>query len=207
MNYYVNQTKNTEKDLISFGITKLHVIFARDMKKFLFILIMALGSLAVQAQEVARPDSGFHVSFGASVFTSFGKHRVGGTGFAQSIDARYSVPLSSRAWLSVGGYFRNINWRHNSYRDAGVNAVLGYRFDEHWEAYIYGQKSFLKPEMPLPLFYMNDVGDRIGAAVRYSPNRMFSVTVSVEGRSEPSWLPAMTFGNHYSDFPYRGIDW
>jgi hypothetical protein len=107
----------------------------------------------------------------------------------------------------VGGYFSNISWGHHSYRDAGVNAVLGYRFNEHWEAFIYGQKSFLKPEMPLPLYYMHDVGDRIGAAVRYTPNHTFSVTVSVEGRSEPSWLPAMPFANRYNDFPYDGMDW
>ena len=46
MKLSVNQIKNTEKDLISFGVTKLHVIFAHDMRKHLFIIIMALGSHA-----------------------------------------------------------------------------------------------------------------------------------------------------------------
>ena len=134
---------------------------------------------------------GFNVSLGASVFAPIGKHRYGGAGFSQDITAVYAVPLTNRLSLAVGGYFSNITWGHHSYRDAGVNAILGYRFNEHWE----------------PLYYMHDVGDRIGAAVRYTPNHTFSVTVSVEGRSEPSWLPAMPFANRYNDFPYDGMDW
>ena len=270
MKLSVNQIKNTEKDLISFGVTKLHVIFAHDMRKHLFIIIMALCCIQMQAQEnvvsdlekpadtpvpasqhqtpttqsyalspseveIEQPSPatyhpspislpwmgwsrgygafmgnlhpGFNVSLGASVFAPIGKHRYGGAGFSQDITAVYAMPLTNRLSLAVGGYFNNITWGHHSYRDAGVNAILGYRFNEHWEAFIYGQKSFLKPEMPLPLYYMHDVGDRIGAAVRYTPNHTFSVTVSVEGRSEPSWLPAMPFANRYNDFPYDGMDW
>ena len=51
MKLSVNQIKNTEKDLISFGVTKLHVIFAHDMRKHLFIIIMALCCIQMQAQE------------------------------------------------------------------------------------------------------------------------------------------------------------
>lgn len=151
--------------------------------------------------------SGLNVSLGASVFSSLGKNRYGGAGFAQNISAVYLAPLSNKLSLAVGGYFDNINWGHRSYRDAGLNAVLGYRFNEHWEAFLYGQKSLLNKEMPVPLYYMNNVGDRIGAAVRYSPNHSFSVTVSFEGRSEPAWIPSYPFGRSFSDFPYRGMDW
>lgn len=269
MKLSVNQTKNTEKDLISFGITKLRNIFAHDMRKLLFIMALALGCLKLQAQEnketgfgksedydmtvshyqtpaatlvgaeEVRPmatcdyidladslsyrrnnlwgpwsgagvwnlHSGLNVSLGASVFSPIGKKSHGGAGFAQNITAVYVVPLTNKLSLAVGGYFDNVNWGHRSYRDAGLNAVLGYRFNEHWEAYVYGQKSFLKKEMPLPLYYMTNVGDRIGAAVRYSPNHTFSVTVSVEGRSEPAWVPSYPFGGSISDFPYRGMDW
>lgn len=67
-------------------------------------------------------------------------------------------------------------------RDGGINAVLGYKFDERWEAYLYGQKSVMNSRMPLPLYDMNGLGDRIGAAVKYNFSPKFSVTVSVEER-------------------------
>ena len=56
MKLSVNQIKNTEKDLISFGVTKLHVIFAHDMRKHLFIIIMALCCIQMQAQENVVSD-------------------------------------------------------------------------------------------------------------------------------------------------------
>ena len=233
------------------------------MRKLLFILVLVLGCLRLQAQENTVTDfsksedhdmpinhyqtpvvqnpmatsdyshladslayrynyilgpwsgagmwnmhTGLNVSLGASVFSSLGKSRYGGTGFAQNITAVYLMPLSNKLSLAVGGYFDNINWGHRSFRDAGLNAVLGYRFNEHWEAFIYGQKSLINnKEMPIPYYYMNNVGDRIGAAVRYSPNQTFSVTVSVEGRSEPSWVPSYPFGGGPNDFPYSGMDW
>ena len=33
--------------------------------------------------------------------------------------------------------------------------------------------------MPMPLYYMGDFGDKIGAEVRYNVNRSFSIGVSV----------------------------
>lgn len=151
--------------------------------------------------------TGLNLSLGASVFAPIGKHHYGGAGFTQNVATMYAVPLSNRLSLAVGGYFSNISWGHGSYRDAGINAVLGYRFNEKWEAFVYAQKSLIDNKMPLPLYYMHDVGDRIGAAVRYSPNHTFSVTVSLEGRSEPNWLPAMPISSPHSDFPYGGMDW
>ena len=137
--------------------------------------------------------SGLNVSLGASVFAQFGKHAYHGAGFGQSISAMYAMPLSENLSLAVGGYFNNMSWAHNSFREAGLSGVLGYRFDEHWEAYIYAQKSLTNNQpMPMPLYQMytpgglqSGLGDRIGAAVRYNFNPSFSIEVSIEKQ----WLP------------------
>ena len=62
--------------------------------------------------------------------------------------------------------------------------MVGYRFDEHWEAFLYGQKSVVNGlRMPYPLYDMQELGDRIGASVRYNVNPSMSIEVSVERRS------------------------
>lgn len=134
---------------------------------------------------------GLNVNLGASVFTSFGRHSYSGAGFQQDIALMYATPLSSKASLAVGGYMNNMTWRHNSWRDAGLTAVLAYRFDEHWEGYLYGQKSLLTNRrfMPYPLYDMSNIGDRIGAAVRYNFSPSFSIQVNVESREYPSFAP------------------
>jgi hypothetical protein len=115
-------------------------------------------------------------------------------GFGQSISAMYAMPLSERASLAVGGYFNNLSWGRDNFREAGLSAVFGYQFDEHWEAYIYAQKSLTNNhQAPLPLYSSmyslgglhNGWGDRIGAAVRYNFNPSFSIEVSLEKQ----WLP------------------
>lgn len=124
---------------------------------------------------------GLNVNIGASVFASFGKHAPHGAGFLQNIAAMYAVPLTDRLSIAVGGYLNNMYWDSRQFRDGGLNAVLGYKFDEHWEAYLYGQKSILnKRRMPVPPVYLNDIGDRIGAAVKYNFSPSFSIQVSVE---------------------------
>lgn len=92
----------------------------------------------------------------------------------------YALPVTDKLSIAIGGYFNNLYWTHNSYRDVGVNAVIGYRFDEHWEGYIYGQKSLVNKRMPLPLYDVSNIGDRIGAAIRYNVSPSVSVQVSVE---------------------------
>lgn len=138
--------------------------------------------------------SGLNVSLGASVSAQFGKHARSGVGFGQSISAMYAMPLSERASLAVGGYFNNLSWGRDNFREAGLSAVFGYQFDEHWEAYIYAQKSLANNhQAPLPLYSSmyslgglhNGWGDRIGAAVRYNFNPSFSIEVSLEKQ----WLP------------------
>lgn len=123
---------------------------------------------------------GLNVNFGASVFAAFGKHTPSGAGFGQNISAMYATSLTPRLSIAVGGYFSNLYWAHNSFRDGGFNAVVGYKFDEHWEGYIYGQKSIMTRRMPPLLYDINHLGDRIGAAVKYNISPQMSFMISVE---------------------------
>lgn len=128
---------------------------------------------------------GLNVSLGASVFATFGDGRWSGTGFTNSISAMYAVPLTGKLSLAVGGYLNNLYWAHDAYHDAGLNAVLGYKFNEHWEGYLFGQKSLTNKMMPLPLYDMSNIGDRIGAAVKYNFNPKFSIQVTVSAEKRP----------------------
>lgn len=125
---------------------------------------------------------GLNVNMGLSVAGAFGKHAPHGAAFAQNMAAMYALPLTNKLSLAVGGYFSNVYWGRTSARDGGLNAVLGYRFDDHWEAYLYGQKSIAKRKMPPLLYDINGLGDRIGAAVKYNFSPRFSVQVSFEER-------------------------
>ncbi len=129
---------------------------------------------------------GLNVNFGASAFASFGKHAHHGTGFGHNFSAMYAMPLTDKLSVAVGGYFNNLYWAHSAYRSAGLSAVMGYQFNEHWEAFLYGQKSLIHDRFtPYPLYDIGDLGDRIGAAVRYNVNPSFSVELSVEHGSLP----------------------
>lgn len=126
---------------------------------------------------------GLNVNLGASVFASFGKGAWRGSGFGQNIAAMYAIPVNNKLSIAVGGYLNHLYWTNDSYMDAGLNAVIGYKFDEHWEGYIYGQKSFSNKRMPYPLYDIGNIGDRIGAAVKYNFSPSFSIQVAVEGRN------------------------
>lgn len=144
---------------------------------------------------------GLNVSMGASVFAQFGKHARHGAGFSQNVSAMYAMPLTPKLSLAVGGYFNNTYWGHDTWRDAGLSAVLGYRFDEHWEAYVYGQKSIASSNyIPYSIYDLGGLGDRIGAAVKYNFNKNFSVTLSVEKQWAPDngwWkIPSADNGNN-----------
>lgn len=86
---------------------------------------------------------GLNFSVDLSAFATFGKHVPHHGGFTQTINATYLTPLTKdgKLWMAAGGYLNNINWGGDSYRDAGLYAMIGYRFNEHWEAYAYGQLS------------------------------------------------------------------
>ena len=108
----------------------------------------------------------------------------------------YAQPLGKKFTVAVGGYFNNVFWGRDNYRNAGLQAIMGYRFNEHWEAYLYGQKSLVNNRLvPYPLYDMQALGDRVGAAVKYNFNPSFSVQVSVE----QVWGPNMPRG-YYDTF-------
>ena len=134
---------------------------------------------------------GLNVNVGASVFAQLGKNAWHhGAGFQQNISMMYAMPLSDKLSVAVGGYMNNVSWAHDSWRDAGFNAVLNYRLDDHWEAFVYGQKSLSSNRyLPLPLYDMSHLGDRIGAGVRYNFNPSFYIEVSVEANKRPAWTP------------------
>ncbi len=123
---------------------------------------------------------GLNMSLGASVFTSLSKYAPSGAGLAQNVSGMYAVPFSDRLSLAFGGYFLNANWGGLNLRDAGLNAVLGYKFNERWEGYVYGQKSLMRPKTAWPYYYMHDLGDRIGAAVKYNFSPSFYIQLSIE---------------------------
>lgn len=136
---------------------------------------------------------GLNMNLGLSMFAQFGKHSYSGVGFTQDISAMYVKPITNRLTIAAGGYFSNINWAHDSYRDAGLSAVIGYRFDEHWEAFVYGQKSLVNNHrMPYALYNMQELGDHIGASVRYNVNPSMSIELSVERRNTGVGLASPT---------------
>ena len=130
-----------------------------------------------------RLHEGLNLSLGASIFSQFGKHAYGGVGFSQNLSVQYATALTSRLSIAVGGYLDNMYWANTTFRDAGITAVLGYKFSDQWEGYVYGQKSIVT-NAPIPYYLqdLNEMGDRIGAALRYNITPNISVQMSVESR-------------------------
>lgn len=147
-----------------------------------------------------------HGSVGLSVMAGFGKGAPKGAGFAQNINLDYTVLLSKHVWLTMGGYMSHLNWDGINTTNAGLYGELGYQFDEHWSAYIYGQKSIVNSGMDnyygYPYAYgywgggiygypgYNPWGDKLGAALRWTPNKNFSLQISVE----KNWYPKPQWG-------------
>ena len=132
---------------------------------------------------------GLNMSLGASVFAGFGKYAPSGAGFAQNVSGMYALPFNDKLSLAFGGYFLNADWGGRNLRDAGLNAVLGYKFNDHWEAYLFGQKSLMSPKVPWPYYDPMEFGDRLGAALKYNFNPSFSIQLSVEGRKQSYAFP------------------
>ena len=138
---------------------------------------------------------GLNMNLGTSVFGSWGGSKYLGTGFTQDISMMYAVPLSSKLSLAVGGYFSNMFFAHDSYRSAGLSGVLSYRFNDHWEAYVYGQKSLVETSRQIPLWGLGNYGDRIGAGVIYHVDPTLSFEVNVEYMHLPD-----RFAHKYYDY-------
>lgn len=134
-----------------------------------------------------RLHEGLNFSLGASVFAQFGRNAHHGAGFGQSISAMYAMPITDKLSFAVGGYLNNVYWHRDASREAGLTAVMGYKFNDHWEAYLYGQKTLTNSRnIPYPLYDMGWMGDRIGAAVRYNINPSISIHVSMEHGVNPN---------------------
>ena len=86
---------------------------------------------------------GLNFSVDLSAFATFGKHAPHRGGFTQTINATYLTPITkdNKLWMALGGYVNNINYGGDNLHDGGVYGILGYRINEHWEAYVYGQLS------------------------------------------------------------------
>ena len=89
-----------------------------------------------------RLHKGLNVNLSASVFANLGNGYGHGAGFVQDVSLMYVTNLSKKATLAVGGYINNVTYGGSNYTTAGVNAILGYRFNEHWSAYAFVQKAF-----------------------------------------------------------------
>lgn len=89
-----------------------------------------------------RLHKGLNVNIGASVFANFGKGMGGnGAGFSQDVTLMYVTNLSKKATLAIGGYINNCTYAGTNYTTGGINALLGYRWNEHWSGYVYVQKA------------------------------------------------------------------
>lgn len=103
---------------------------------------------------------GLNLSVDLSAFATFGKHAPHRGGFAQTIDAAYLTPLTKddKLWMALGMYVNNVNYGGDSFHDGGLYGILGYKIDEHWEAYVYGQLSVA-----------NNYGSLYGRCAGYGP--------------------------------------
>ena len=159
---------------------------------------------------------GLNASVDLSVMAAFGRHAPRGAGFAQQVNVTYLSPLGKHGWLATGGYLQHLNWDGVNATSGGLYAELGYRFNNHWAVYVYGQKSLVNNGLPgCPAYYAggmgyygrgvglygspyyNNTGDKIGAAVKWTPNPAFSVQLSVE----KNWYPNHNYYGKQYDYP------
>lgn len=126
---------------------------------------------------------GLNASLSAAAIFGFGSNA--GAGFANSMALAYAGNITPKLSYSIGGYTSFLDYASHVMKDAGLTAMLNYRFNEHWEAALFAQKSILQPKVPPYLYWMGDVGDKIGAAVRYNINPSFSIGLSVWRGTSP----------------------
>ena len=130
-----------------------------------------------------RLHQGLNVSLSASAIWGLG--HPGGSGFANSLSLMYAGSVTPKLSFAIGGYTSFLDYGGRQMRDAGLSALLAYQIDEHWEASAFIKKSFAQPRLSPQLYWLSDVGDKIGASVQYHFNPSFSIGVSVWSQSEP----------------------
>ncbi len=133
---------------------------------------------------------GFNASLGMSVFSTFGSgHTWSGAGFSENASLMYAMPLGKKYSGAIGGYIKNTSWAHDSFRSAGLSAILSYQATDRLNVYAYGQKSLLNNRhIPLPPYWMDDLGDRIGIGAEYkvSPSFSFGISFDYNRYKEPN---------------------
>ena len=170
--------------------------------------------------------AGLNASMDLSAYTTFGgrRHR---SGLAQTVNVAYATPLGKKGSLVVGGDISHVHEGSNHYVNGSLYAELGYQFNEHWTASVYGQKSFGNsglypgygwgdwgyPSRMTPYgcglygyglgwgtgYYSNP--DRLGATVRWTPSPSFSMQLSVEKDWYHDPYKDSTFGPYKYSYP------
>lgn len=92
---------------------------------------------------VGGMHEGLNLALDFTAFATLGKHAPHRGGFGQNINAAYLAPLTrdGKLWGAAGIYFNNTTWGGDAYRDVGLYGILGYKINEKWELYAYGQLS------------------------------------------------------------------
>ena len=157
----------------------------------------SLPPLTYRGTIATYPYIGLNASFSASAIFGVGKHAS--SGFANSAAVMYAGQLMPKLSFSIGGYSSFLDYGRHQMKDAGLTAMLNYRFDEHWEAGIFAQKSMMQPRMPLQNMWWlgDDFGDKIGAMVKYNVNPNFSFQLSVWNQRngfDNRWYKDILFG-------------
>lgn len=177
------------------------------MKQKLIIMFLILTTLTARGQNdsasVPKPimpytygwdwHAGLNMSLSLSVSAPIGHSRLHGAGFSQRLNATYVKPLTDKLWVAGGLTVGNTLWSGSSYAAGALYAMMGYQFNEHWEAYAWVQKEVAGSRQHYlwgPYYGLWDMpystapfgyGDRIGGAVKYNVNPSVSFQISVEG--------------------------
>lgn len=88
-----------------------------------------------------RLHPGLNINLNASVFANLGKGYNHGVGFSQDVSAIYAQNLSPKLTLAIGGYINHLTYKGDNFYTGGINALIGYRINEHWSAYAFVQKA------------------------------------------------------------------
>lgn len=127
-----------------------------------------------------RLHKGLNVNVGASVFVRSGNGWGSGTGFTQDVSLMHVSQLSPKLTLAVGGAVNSMQFKGDQYYAGRLQAMLDYRFNEHWSAYVFVQKAI--------------VSDNVQPCL-YSPYRY----AGMNSIYAPSYAPGFGYGPLYDE--------
>jgi hypothetical protein len=126
---------------------------------------------------------GLNGSLSASAIFGLGEHAQ--SGFANSAAFMYADNLAPKLSFAMGGYSSFLDYGSHQMKDTGLTAMLNYQWNSHWDTAIFLQKSLMQPRVSPEMWWMQDIGDKIGASVRYTPAPGFSLHLSVWNQRQP----------------------